>query len=132
MQGMMYTRPNNAILDGWSKSNPGWSSEECLPYYKKSENNLNPDVVETDYHGFDGPMTVARYPSIPAMCDVVLEAGQQMGYEIGDLAGSNQTRIGIAQMMVYEGLRMSTPKAYIRPYLNSRENLEVISLAKYI
>ena len=125
MQGMMYTRPHPSILDEWNKTNPGWSFEDCLPYYKKSEKNLNPDVVDQDYHGFDGPMTVQRFPTIPAMCHVMLKAGEQMGYEIGDLAGKNQTRIGISQMMVFEGLRMSTAKAYIRPHLNVRNNLEV-------
>ena len=122
---MMYTRPHPSVLDEWNKTNPGWSFQDSLPYYKKSENNLNPDLVDKDYHGFDGPMTVQNFPTIPAMCDVVLQAGEQMGYERGDLCGSNQTRVGIAQMMVFEGLRMSTSRAYLRPYLDVRNNMEV-------
>ncbi|KAJ9600556.1 hypothetical protein L9F63_026307, partial [Diploptera punctata] len=124
MEGMMYTRPHRSILDKWNETNPGWSFEDCLPYYKKSESNLNPDLVETDYHGFDGPMTVQNFPTIPSLCEAVLEAAEQMGYERGDLSGSEQRRVGVAQMMVYEGLRMSTSRAYIRPYLNIRDNLE--------
>ena len=125
LQGMMYTRPHPSILDEWNKTNPGWSFEDCLPYYKKSENNLNPDIVEHEYHGFEGPMTVQQFPSKPAMCDAVVEAGVQLGYEKRDLCGSNQTGGAVAQMMVFDGILMSTSKAYIRPHINFRRNLKV-------
>jgi choline dehydrogenase len=127
MQGMMYTRPHASILDDWGKDNPGWSSKELLQYYIKSENNLNPELVETGYHGFSGPMIVQQFPSRPPLADVVVEAGVQLGYANGDLNGHNQTGAGVAQMMVYEGLRASTATMYLRPFLNTRENLKVRS-----
>jgi choline dehydrogenase-like flavoprotein len=128
MQGMMYTRPHASILDEWGKDNPGWSSEEVLPYYIKSENNLNPELVEPGYHGFSGPMVVQQFPSRPLLADVVVEAGTQLGYVNGDLNGRNQTGVGVAQMMVYEGLRASTARMYLRPFLNTRGNLKASAL----
>lgn len=125
MQGMMYTRPHASILDDWGKDNPGWSSKEVLQYYIKSENNLNPELVEPGYHGFSGPMVVQQFPSRPPLADVVVEAGTQLGYTNGDLNGHNQTGVGIAQMMVYEGLRASTARMYLRPFLDTRGNLKI-------
>ena len=129
MQGMMYTRPHPSIFDEWNKTNPGWSSQDCLPYYKKSEKNLNPDLVEHDYHGFDGPMIVQTFPSHPEMCESVVEAAEYLGYQERDVCGQNQTGVAVAQMMVFEGLRLSTSKAYIRPFLNDRDNLKVSQMA---
>jgi choline dehydrogenase-like flavoprotein len=125
MQGMMYTRPHSSILDDWGKDNPGWSSQDVLQYFIKSENNLNPELVEPGYHGFSGPMIVQQFPSRPPLADVVVEAGTQLGYRNGDLNGHNQTGAAVAQMMVYEGLRASTARMYLRPFLNTRENLKV-------
>ncbi|XP_069669075.1 glucose dehydrogenase [FAD, quinone]-like [Periplaneta americana] len=125
MEGSMYTRPHPSILDQWGANNTGWSYNETLPYFIKSENNLNPELVEKSYHGFDGPLTVQQYPSRPAMADNVVQAGVQMGYRNGDLNGQNQTGVAVAQMMVYQGMRASTARMYLRPYTGTRENLKV-------
>ncbi|PSN40240.1 Glucose dehydrogenase [FAD, quinone] [Blattella germanica] len=117
MQGMMYTRPHPAILDEWGKDNPGWCYDDTLPYFIKSENNGNPELVDPGYHGFSGPMIVQQFPSRPALADVVVQAGEQLGYRNGDLNGRNQTGAAVAQMMVSEGLRLSTSKAYVRPFV---------------
>jgi len=125
MQGMMYVRPHRSILDEWGEKNPGWKWKDLLKYFIKSENNLNPELVEPEYHGFCGPMVVQQFPSRPPLADVVVEAGKQLGYRNGDLNGHNQTGVAVAQMMVYEGLRASTARMYLRPFLNTRENLKV-------
>ncbi|XP_069669077.1 glucose dehydrogenase [FAD, quinone]-like [Periplaneta americana] len=126
MQGMMYTRPHYSILDEWGKDNPGWSYKETLPYFIKSENNLNPELVEPEYHGFRGPLPVQQFPSRPHIADAMVLAGKQLGFNNGDLNGHNQTGVAIAQMMVYEGLRASTARMYLRPYLSQRKNLKVL------
>ncbi|KAJ9596746.1 hypothetical protein L9F63_012232 [Diploptera punctata] len=126
MQGMMYTRPHPAILDIWNENVTGWSFSDVLPYYIKSENNLNPEMVEPGYHGFSGPMTVQQFPSRPEMANAVVEAGIELGYRNGDLNGQNQTGGAVAQMMVFEGLRMSTSRAYLRPFYKERDNLKLL------
>lgn len=85
-------------------------------------------MVEAGYHGFNGPMVVQKFPSRPPLADVVVEAGKQLGYRNGDLNGHNQTGVAVAQMMVYGGLRASTARMYLRPFLKTRENLEVSAI----
>lgn len=43
---MLYVRANPRDYDGWvEKGNRGWSYEEVLPYFLKSENNRDPEVI---------------------------------------------------------------------------------------
>ncbi|XP_036320924.1 glucose dehydrogenase [FAD, quinone]-like, partial [Rhagoletis pomonella] len=52
VNGMMYNRGNREDYDYWaSLGNTGWSYDEILPYYKKSENNLQITEVDSDLHG---------------------------------------------------------------------------------
>ena len=121
----MYTRPHRSILDEWGKKNPGWKWKDVLKYFIKSENNLNPELVQLGYHGFCGPMVVQQFPSRHPLADVVVEAREQQGYRYGDLNGHKQTGVAVAQMMVYDGLRASTARMYLRPFLSTRGNLKV-------
>lgn len=42
---MMYMRGSREDFNSWSKlGNPGWSYNDVLPYFKKSENNADEDV----------------------------------------------------------------------------------------
>lgn len=123
--GMMYTRGHKDIFNGWAKvGNVGWSYEECLPFFKKSERNNNPDIIEKEYHGTDGPLVVQQFPYQPQFVEDLLRAGEEIGYRVGDLNGSNQTGINVAQMMVEDGIRASTPRMYLRPN-HDRKNLVI-------
>ena len=43
---MMYIRGNAQDYNDWANlGNPGWSYEEILPYFKLSEDNLDPKVI---------------------------------------------------------------------------------------
>ena len=43
---MIYVRGNSKDYDGWADAgNSGWSYEEVLPYFLKSENNRDPQVI---------------------------------------------------------------------------------------
>ncbi|CAH1392723.1 unnamed protein product [Nezara viridula] len=125
MTGMMYTRGNKDIYNGWAKNgNVGWSYEECLPFFKMSETNKNPDIIEKEYHGTDGPLVVQQFPYQPQFAEDLLRAGEEIGYRVGDLNGFNQTGINVAQMMVEDGIRSNTPRVYLRPHHN-RKNLVI-------
>jgi choline dehydrogenase-like flavoprotein len=71
---MMYLRPYSSIFDEWGKNNPGWSSQDVLQYFIKSENKPNPELVEPGYDGLSGPMVVQQFRSRPPLADVVVEA----------------------------------------------------------
>jgi len=50
---MLYIRGNRRDFDQWADfGNPGWSYEEILPYFRKSEDQRNPYLARNKrYHG---------------------------------------------------------------------------------
>lgn len=61
---MLYVRGNRRDYDNWaSLGNPGWSFEEVLPYFKKSQDQRNPYLAKnTRYHATGGYLTVQDSP----------------------------------------------------------------------
>lgn len=94
MTGMMYSRGHRLVYDSWRDFGiTGWGYEDVLPYFKKSESNRNPDLIEPEYHGFDGPISVQQFSHRPPMAESIVQAGAELGYRTGDLNGHNQTGI---------------------------------------
>lgn len=57
---MLYVRGNRRDYDRWAElGNDGWSYEEVLPYFVKSEDNTDPVYAATRYHGTGGYLTVS-------------------------------------------------------------------------
>ena len=58
INAMVYTRGHRWDYDHWAAlGNAGWSFDEVLPYFKKSECN---EDFAGDWHGRDGPLNVAK------------------------------------------------------------------------
>lgn len=56
INAMIYMRGNRHDYDNWSKlGNAGWSYDEVLPYFKKSENNHK---GASQFHGSNGLLSV--------------------------------------------------------------------------
>lgn len=123
---MMYIRGSRLDFDNWHKlGNYGWSYQEVLPYFLKSEDNLEANIMDPGFHGVGGPLTVTRFPYHPPLSYAILQAGLELGYPIRDLNGVSHTGFMIAQTTSRNGSRLSTAKAYVRPAKN-RPNLHVL------
>lgn len=71
---------NRVDFDNWAASGAtGWSYKEVLPYFKKSEDNQDPDIAYNGYHGRGGLMNVKRTPYKSPMAYTFLEAGKSLG-----------------------------------------------------
>ena len=80
LNGMMYIRGNREDYDDWAAlGNPGWSYKDVLPFFIKSENNLQVDEVGRDIHGTGGPMPVSKFPYNPPLSYAILKAGEELG-----------------------------------------------------
>lgn len=80
LNGMMYIRGNREDYEDWSAmGNPGWSYDEVLPFFKKSENNLEIDEVGADLHATGGPIPVGKFPYNPPLSYAILKAGEELG-----------------------------------------------------
>ncbi|XP_046753934.1 glucose dehydrogenase [FAD, quinone] [Diprion similis] len=125
LNSMIYVRGNRLDYDGWAElGNSGWSYDEVLPYFLKSEDNRNPYLARTPYHGTGGYLTVQESPWRTPLAVAFVKAGSELGYENRDINGANQTGFMLAQGTIRRGSRCSTAKAFLRPVRN-RRNLHI-------
>lgn len=80
MNGMMYMRGARRDYDNWaSLGNQGWSFNEVLPYFLKSEDNKQLDTMDRGFHAQGGLLTVTKFPYHPPLSFALLKAGEEMG-----------------------------------------------------
>ena len=123
---MLYVRGNRRDYDRWSQlGNPGWSYDEILPYFKKSEDNRNPYIAaNSQYHSTGGYLTVDDPSYRTPLAVAFIAAGAEMGYANTDINAGQQTGFMLAQAFTRDGARCSTAKAFLRPVRN-RGNLDI-------
>ena len=125
---MVYMRGHRWDYDRWAAlGNSGWSYQEVLPYFRKSEHN---EDFQDEYHGQGGPLNVANLRSLNPFQEIYLQAARQAGFKLNfDFNGADQEGIGIHQVTQKNGERWNAARAYVRPHLANRPNLQVITQA---
>lgn len=128
INGMVYMRGHSKEYDRWAGAGcPGWSFDDLLPYFKKSESNSRGSGV---WHGGDGPMRVRPSRLSLPICDAFLEAVAGVGYPVvEDLNAGVEEGFGRYDCNIAGGIRMSAAQAYLRP-ARGRDNLTVIKRAR--
>jgi choline dehydrogenase len=130
LNGMIYIRGHRSDYDTWAYlGNAGWSYEDVLPLFKRSEDF---DRGASDYHGEGGPLRVmARYephPVIAAAVEAALEAGIPLN---DDHNGPELDGVGFAQLTIRDGIRDSTATAFLRSVIGA-EGLTVVTGARAV
>lgn len=120
---MMYVRGNSHDYDHWhSLGNPGWSYQDVLPYFKKSEHQQR---GASEYHGIDGELSVTDIIAPAEVSQRFVDAAVAMGYDYNpDFNAMQQEGVGPYQLTVKDGKRHSTAAAFLLPILE-RPNLTV-------
>ncbi|HLR17727.1 MAG TPA: choline dehydrogenase [Alcanivoracaceae bacterium] len=127
VNAMIYTRGHRWDYDHWeSLGNKGWSWDEVLPYFLRSQNQ---ERGASEYHGVGGPLNVAdlryHHPVSGAFIDACLEAGFPYS---DDFNGAEQEGIGLYQVTQKDGKRWGVARGYLDTALE-RPNLTVITEA---
>lgn len=123
---MNYIRGNRKDYDLWEEmGNTGWSYNDVLPYFKKSEDNLQIDLVDEGYHGVGGYMPVTQFHFKYQIEKDLIAGLQEMGETIRDLNGKNQIGFAFTQSTSKNGVKFSASRAFLRPVQN-RENLHIM------
>ncbi|XP_041973392.1 glucose dehydrogenase [FAD, quinone]-like [Aricia agestis] len=126
INGMVYIRGAKADYDAWANlGNSGWSYNDVLPFFKKSENNSNIERLNTFYHGVGGELTVGRYPYIDKTSIKLTKALNEIGIPLRDYNAERQEGTMQAQVCAKNGVRVSSNSAFIRPIRYKRSNLAV-------
>ena len=102
---LLYIRGHAADYDAWAATgNRGWSWDEVLPYFKRSEKRI---PTEPKWHGTSGPLLVAPSEIHSPLVEAFLKAGQSAGYPmIPDFKSESQKGIGIYDKNIYRGQRL--------------------------
>jgi choline dehydrogenase len=125
INAMIYLRGHRADFDGWAASGcTGWSYDEVLPYFRRSEDN---ERGEDAFHGVGGPLAVSDSRAMTVFVDAELEAATQAGFAlIDDLNVAEPEGVSRFQLTQRDGLRCSAADAFLHP-AEGRSNLLVTS-----
>ncbi|MDP3241621.1 MAG: GMC family oxidoreductase N-terminal domain-containing protein, partial [Reyranella sp.] len=127
INAMLYVRGHASDYDHWRQlGNEGWSYEDVLPYFKKSENN---ERGADAFHGTGGPLNVADQVDPSKLNEAFLKAAGQAGHKrTPDFNGAEQEGVGLYQVTQKNKERWSAASAYLRPAVaNSGAHLEVVT-----
>ena len=124
INAMLYVRGHRWDYDHWaSLGNEGWSYDEVLPYFKKSEHN---ETIDNEYHGQNGPLNVTDIPHKNRFVDYFVEAASKLYKYNDDYNGADQEGVGVYQTTQKNGKRWSASTAYLHPVLD-RPNLKIFT-----
>jgi choline dehydrogenase len=123
INGLLYIRGNPRDYDTWRQlGNYGWSYDQVLPYFKRSENNWR---GESKVHGAGGPLQVTpvdvTHYSYEPMMQAAVNAGIPLTHDFAeDPEGFNRLDVTVGN-----GRRSSAARAYLYPAMK-RNNLFVM------
>jgi choline dehydrogenase-like flavoprotein len=112
--------------DHWAElGNYGWSYNDVLQYFIKTENVKIPSLRNSPYRGKSGYLDVEYAPYTSPLHQCFKEAGYELGYNYNDPNGEQQLGFSLAQATMRSGRRLSAAKAYLRPVASERGNLHI-------
>lgn len=122
---MIYIRGNKADYDHWAElGNKGWSYEEVLPFFKKSEHF---EGGESKFHGTGGPLNVTHEKEASPLNQTFIEAAQSLQIpHRKDFNSEHQEGVGLFDVTQKRGKRWSAANAYLDPAVD-RDNLTIVT-----
>ena len=123
VNGMIYSRGHPGDYDEWERMGAsGWSYNDVLPYFRKSENS---DRGSSQWHGADGPMRVSSLSPDAPLTRAVHASAAELGYPVvDDFEAESHEGFGLHDLTVDNGRRSSTSSSFLAP-AKGRSNLQV-------
>ncbi len=119
INAMIYVRGNHRDYDRWQElGNEGWSYQEILPYFQKSEDY---ERGASTYHGVEGPLHVIDYRNPTPVSQAFVSAAIELGYAGNewDCNGKQQENGAFfyQSTRTSDNQRCSTAVAFLQPIL---------------
>lgn len=130
INGMIYTRGQAADFDKWAQlGNPGWGYDDILPYFRKTERNI--DKGDPKFRGHEGKLPIVALNWQNDLVDAFIKAAGELGIpHNSDYNGAIQAGAGVYQYNIGKGKRINTARAFLHPARRSgRVDLRVNALA---
>jgi choline dehydrogenase-like flavoprotein len=127
INAMVYMRGQKSDYDHWAAlGNRGWSWDEVLPVFKRSEDYQH---GADEVHGAGGELRVEERRVSWEILDAWREAAEECGIpKIREFNRGDNFGNAYFQMNQRRGVRWSATKAFLRPVLH-RPNLKVLTQA---
>ena len=134
INAMLYIRGHKDDYNDWAALGcDGWSYDDVLPYFKKSERN---ERGADAFHGAEGKLQVANQRAPRELTAKFIEAANQLQIPTNeDFNGEEQEGVGYYQVTQFfdgekPGRRCSAAAAYLHSVMDSRPNLTVFTYAQ--
>lgn len=123
INGLITIRGQAEDYQRWAElGNEGWSWQDVLPYFIKSEHNTR---GASAFHGGDGPLWSSDIEERHELMDAIIGGAAELGVPRNDdFNGASQEGVGYFQLSTRKGWRCSTAVAYLRP-AQKRSNLRI-------
>jgi choline dehydrogenase len=122
VNGLVFVRGQSEKYNEWGAHCPGWSFDDCLPYFKKLENWSG---AVSAMRASGGPID-STFAERNPLADRFLEACQESGYPlIDDYNAEDGCGASYLQLTAFNGVRKSVADGYLR-HIRDRKNLKVI------
>ena len=127
INGMVYIRGHPSDFDRWHEAGcTGWSFEDVLPYFKRSERHV---TMGDPYHGSAGELPVGPTGTLSVLEAAFVEACEAAGMrKTQDFNSPPFAGAGFHDFTMYQGRRQSTSKTFLKPALG-RKNLDITTRA---
>jgi choline dehydrogenase len=128
INGMVYFRGHPSDYDDWASAGAaGWSFPEVLPYFRRSEDNL--DFGDSAFHGRGGAMQVRQVTHPNPLNLAFFAALDSLGVpRRSDLNDGETEGTALRQLAIRDGKRETSASAFLRPAMK-RSNLTVLTRA---
>ena len=127
VNAQIFLRGEPDDYDSWaSEGNNLWGFQECLPYFRILENDLD---CSGDFHGKSGPVQCVRCPREEWHQDQIafFQGFTKLGFpETFDHNDPDSSGVGPLPFNTIDRIRQSTWLTYVKPVLE-RKNLTVLS-----
>lgn len=128
VNGMMYSRGHPRDYDQWAQMGArGWSFDEVLPAFRKSERNWR---GASERHGGDGPLSVSPMSRRDSATRALEATATAMGLPVtDDFEGAQPEGFGLPDLTTRRGHRQSASRAFLDP-ARRRPNLTIVTSAQ--
>lgn len=125
INGLLYVRGQPDDFNRWEAlGNEGWSYQDVLPYFKRSEDWQGEEHAT---RGKGGPLTTDYPTERPAFCEDIIKAAQELGLQYySDINTARSEAVGYYQQTRRGRRRASAARAYLAPVMH-RPNLKVMT-----
>ncbi|MGF1767294.1 GMC family oxidoreductase N-terminal domain-containing protein [Enterovibrio makurazakiensis] len=133
INGLNHNRGQRADFDHWAAlGNPGWSYNEVLPYFRRSEHKIG--KADKRYRGLDGELSITDLDWHHPVSEAFVKGAQELGIpENPDYNGARQDGVGYYQRCINKGFRISSARAFLgtakkRPSVDVRTNAQATAI----